>query len=225
MKNTFNPFPPKEPKDEMELLKSSNLPLLCKQSEHSLIDSIAFDLSSESTRCTFLWDQLLEESARIFFDAKKASYELLTVKLQISDGRALEILSQLEKIGIVEHTGLGTGRFVVPYKPKLESILDQITLDKEYVEQFYHDHKEEIQFIIASMHGKQPDQKQNREPIPQDVKDKVWNRDGGKCIICGSQVNLEFDHIIPFSKGGANTYRNVQLLCEKCNREKCSKIG
>lgn len=64
-----------------------------------------------------------------------------------------------------------------------------------------------------------------RELIPQDVMDKVWNRDGGKCAKCGSQENLEFDHIIPFSKGGATTYRNVQLLCKKCNIEKTNKIG
>ena len=64
-----------------------------------------------------------------------------------------------------------------------------------------------------------------RKPIPQDVKDKVWNRDNGKCIQCGSNEDLEFDHIIPFSKGGANTYRNLQLLCEECNRSKSDNIG
>ena len=65
----------------------------------------------------------------------------------------------------------------------------------------------------------------SREPIPQEIQDKVWNRDGGKCVKCGSREKLEFDHIIPFSKGGSNTYRNLQLLCEKCNRLKSNKIG
>ena len=53
----------------------------------------------------------------------------------------------------------------------------------------------------------------------------VWRRDEGKCVECGSNENLEFDHIIPHSKGGANTYRNIQLLCEYCNRSKSAKIG
>ena len=61
--------------------------------------------------------------------------------------------------------------------------------------------------------------------IPQSVKDAVWRRDGGKCVICGSQEGLEFDHIIPFSLGGSNTYRNVQLLCQRCNRAKAARIG
>ena len=61
--------------------------------------------------------------------------------------------------------------------------------------------------------------------ISQVVKDKVWKRDEGKCTQCGSREKLEFDHIIPHSKGGANTYRNIQLLCEKCNRTKSDKIG
>ena len=64
-----------------------------------------------------------------------------------------------------------------------------------------------------------------REPIPQEVQDAVWRRDGGRCVKCGSQENLEFDHIIPFSKGGSNTVRNLQLLCQKCNREKSNHIG
>jgi len=61
--------------------------------------------------------------------------------------------------------------------------------------------------------------------LTQDVKDKVWNRDGGQCVQCGNNENIEFDHIIPFSKGGSNTYRNIQLLCQDCNRKKSDNIG
>lgn len=64
-----------------------------------------------------------------------------------------------------------------------------------------------------------------RELIPREVLDRVWNRDGGKCVKCGSQDKIEFDHIIPFSKGGSNTYRNIQILCEQCNRQKSNNIG
>lgn len=63
-----------------------------------------------------------------------------------------------------------------------------------------------------------------REPIPESVRIFVWRRDQGKCVRCGSQERLEFDHIIPVSKGGNNTARNIQLLCETCNRQKSNKI-
>jgi hypothetical protein len=76
-----------------------------------------------------------------------------------------------------------------------------------------------------SQNGSMSKNKYKRRSIPQGIKNKVWNRDGGKCVECGSNENLEFDHIIPVSKGGANTYRNIQLLCEPCNRTKSAKIG
>ncbi|GIK65939.1 MAG: hypothetical protein BroJett018_37330 [Chloroflexota bacterium] len=60
--------------------------------------------------------------------------------------------------------------------------------------------------------------------IPQDVKTAVWQRDQGKCTQCGSTSYLEFDHIIPFSKGGASTITNVQLLCRRCNLAKADRI-
>ena len=63
-----------------------------------------------------------------------------------------------------------------------------------------------------------------RERIQSAVKREVWRRDQGKCVECGISENLEFDHIIPVSKGGANTVRNLQLLCESCNRSKSANI-
>jgi hypothetical protein len=63
-----------------------------------------------------------------------------------------------------------------------------------------------------------------REPIPEDVRTYIWRRDEGKCVQCGSRENLEFDHIIPHSKGGSNSARNIQLLCEPCNRAKSANI-
>lgn len=63
-----------------------------------------------------------------------------------------------------------------------------------------------------------------RQRIPEDVRIKVWRRDGGQCARCGSRENLEYDHIVPISRGGSNTVRNIELLCEKCNRSKGNKI-
>jgi len=60
--------------------------------------------------------------------------------------------------------------------------------------------------------------------IPKNVKREVWRRDQGRCVDCGSNEKLEYDHIIPFSKGGSNTERNIQLLCESCNRKKHNNI-
>lgn len=63
-----------------------------------------------------------------------------------------------------------------------------------------------------------------REPIPQHVRSEVWRRDGGKCRECGAQSNLQFDHVIPHSRGGADTVANLQLLCARCNLRKGARI-
>lgn len=63
-----------------------------------------------------------------------------------------------------------------------------------------------------------------REQIAEEVRMYVWRRDNGRCVKCNSDLNLEFDHIIPLSKGGSNTERNIQLLCSQCNKKKSDII-
>lgn len=61
--------------------------------------------------------------------------------------------------------------------------------------------------------------------IPTPVKLKVWDRDGGRCVECGADDNLHFDHIIPYSKGGSSLVAdNIQLLCARHNLAKRDRI-
>jgi hypothetical protein len=63
-----------------------------------------------------------------------------------------------------------------------------------------------------------------RRAIPERVRHEVWRRDQGHCVDCGSRNRLEFDHIIPVSRGGANSVRNIELRCETCNRQKGARV-
>jgi hypothetical protein len=64
-----------------------------------------------------------------------------------------------------------------------------------------------------------------RRVIPTHVKLEVWQRDGGKCAMCGAADELHFDHVLPFSKGGTSlTAANVQLLCARHNLAKRDRI-
>jgi hypothetical protein len=76
----------------------------------------------------------------------------------------------------------------------------------------------------AEMRGETLAAARPREPIPETVRHEVMRRDQRRCVDCGSQEKLEFDHIIPWSEGGSNTARNLELRCESCNRKKGAHI-
>jgi 5-methylcytosine-specific restriction endonuclease McrA len=64
-----------------------------------------------------------------------------------------------------------------------------------------------------------------REPIPRQVRLAVFERDSGRCVQCGSNFDIQYDHIIPFSLGGASTVENLQILCATCNQQKGATVG
>jgi len=61
--------------------------------------------------------------------------------------------------------------------------------------------------------------------IPTEIKKIVWERDKGRCVLCGATDELHFDHDLPFSKGGTSiTAENVKILCARHNLSKSDKI-
>lgn len=45
------------------------------------------------------------------------------------------------------------------------------------------------------------------------------------CAVCGLDVRIELDHIIPFSLGGTSDEANIQPLCFWCNRKKRNRLS
>jgi len=107
-----------------------------------------------------------------------------------------------------------------------ETLRDQerdVLLIKQFVLRRERDH-ERLKRGVEALENLEKLDRVSRTPIAEAVRLFVWQRDGGKCVKCGSQESLEFDHIIPVSKGGSSTERNIQLLCEPCNRAKGAMI-
>jgi len=63
-----------------------------------------------------------------------------------------------------------------------------------------------------------------RIPIATEIRRAVFERDGGHCVECGSNFDLQYDHVLPVALGGATTVENLQLLCADCNRMKSDSL-
>ena len=81
---------------------------------------------------------------------------------------------------------------------------------------------------IMEKHGfsydEEDDKPKRSRRISQSVKDKVWNRDGGKCVLCGSNENIdkivqylrnwkEIDNIeVKYSYSSQNGFYRIPIL-------------
>lgn len=83
-------------------------------------------------------------------------------------------------------------------------------------------------FFAAEPLTETKDRRRHSRNIPRDVMLKVVRRDGQICQMCFEPVRdneVEFDHLIPFAKGGPSTAENLRLLCYDCNRKKRDSLG
>lgn len=155
---------------------------------------------------------------------KESDQPILTPKGSLTENGKFFSAASAYKIGLIKephkvkiYEKLDNG--VWCYKGFFKLIDAQIQqMDKRKVFKFY------LKPIELSTFKKQKELEHSRL-IPTEIKINVWKRDKGKCVKCGSEKNLHYDHDLPFSKGGTSlTEKNVRILCMKCNLEKSNKI-
>lgn len=58
--------------------------------------------------------------------------------------------------------------------------------------------------------------------IPMSVKQKVWERDMGRCVVCGNNYNVMPNaHYISRAKGGLGIEQNIVTLCTNFTKNQC----
>ena len=59
------------------------------------------------------------------------------------------------------------------------------------------------------------------------AKIEIYDKSQHKCAICGKPleyIGMTIDHIVPISRGGANTANNLRCVCEDCNKIKGNRL-
>ena len=96
--------------------------------------------------------------------------------------------------------------------------------EQRWSEKRRQEQEEAIKSFLELMRGGEKRLERRSRSIPQPVKIAVVTRDGGKCRRCRSTQDLQYDRIVPNSRGGSSTdVNNIQLLCGKCSSLKSNR--
>jgi len=82
-------------------------------------------------------------------------------------------------------------------------------------------------FIVAEPFTETTELRNPSRDIPFHTRLRVVRRDNYTCQDCGKHLRedeLEFDHKIPYSRGGTSDEHNIRLTCFDCNRKKGNKV-
>ena len=74
--------------------------------------------------------------------------------------------------------------------------------------------------------NKEMEKKLNIRAFTESQKRSAYERQGGKCALCGKEHSfeeMEGDHITPWVEGGKTNVDNLQMICKDCNRRKGAK--
>lgn len=167
---------------------------------------------------------------------------LTDAEIGVAVRRLFKEARHAQALGIV-YMFLESPRFEYIIEGPDEEIKEVIESAKPFLEEFA-DQSEEVQKalnLIVEYEKQLVIKEQCKQQKRQLVKDKrkqrgiastnyerlfvtVGRRDGFKCAACGSVDTLQIDHINPVALGGKTELENLQLLCQKDNLSKRTKV-
>lgn len=127
--------------------------------------------------------------------------------LPYDDADVDALLGQLERAG-----------FIVRYEAAGQGYIAVVNFSKHQMP-----HHKEVASVIPPPPG-EPAITRHAYEVSADLRMEIFERDGNRCLRCGSQEQLSLDHIVPLSKGGTNDESNLQTLCRRCNSSKGDAI-
>ena len=84
----------------------------------------------------------------------------------------------------------------------------------------------EVNSIVATAGDSVAALKARAHYIPPLNNQALFARDAHMCMYCGHQFSargLSRDHILPLSKGGTDSWKNVVTACKRCNNRKAGR--
>ncbi|MET9492104.1 TerD family protein [Nocardia sp. NPDC006630] len=184
-------------------VKVGDLPLIDRPGLHLDAGELLY-VDVAATQIRYLASGPKQASGRLIASSKKLRFVGTGAGTELAWAKMVAIRHEYDTVVIEASSARGQGSYRVP--------------DAEYVAAVL-----EGALRVAKRLVLAPGQRDSRA-IPQDVKSRVWQRDGGSCQQCGDKQYLEFDHVIPWSQGGATSVDNLQILCRKCNLQKGARI-
>jgi hypothetical protein len=123
---------------------------------------------------------------------------------------------------LVEPMTASAARIHITVSPEFVALLKRAKAGQSHVQPGATDQ----QVLTVALELLVEKQEKRKAAVPAKVKREVRARDAGKCQwpthdggICGSEVSLEIDHVVPRGKGGPSTPENCRLLCKPHNLE------
>jgi hypothetical protein len=188
---------------QLSRIRNGDLPRVTSPDLHlELEETVHLDVPVTRVRRLASGDKL--EPGRLVASSRKLRFIGSSAGTELAWAKVHSITTHGAYVEVAASTARGGGSYRVP-DPELVAAVLEGTL------------RVAKRLVLA------PDRRDTRA-VPPDVKAAVWQRDGGRCTGCGAQEYLEFDHIIPFSRGGATSTGNLQILCRRCNQEKGARM-
>ncbi|MGW4632453.1 TerD family protein [Nocardia sp. NPDC004415] len=184
-------------------VRAGDLPRIRREDLHLDADEALY-IDVNATHTKYLASGPKHTRGRLVGSSKKLRFVGAAAGSELPWAKIVSVTSEYGNVIISATTARGGGTYSVPDPEYVAAVLEgALRVSKR--------------LVLA------PGQRDTRS-IPPNVKSEVWQRDGGQCCQCSDTHYLEFDHIIPLSRGGATSVGNLQILCRKCNLEKGARL-